>query len=694
MKEDTDPVRKPNRLINEKSPYLLEHAYNPVDWYPWGEEAFKKARTENKPIFLSIGYSSCHWCHVFRKESFEDEDIAKILNDNFVSIKVDREERPDIDEIYMKSVMSMTGSGGWPLNVFLTPNLEPFYGGTYFPPTPRHGLPGFATLLGNITNSWKSDRKNIADSAVQMKNALVSMYTMQSADNQKINESVFKDCFEELAASFDEKYGGFGHAPKFPTPTNLFFLLRYYKSSGSKLALGMVETTLDALSAGGIRDQLGGGFHRYSTDRIWLVPHFEKMLYDNALLVIAFLEAYLVTRKKEFAFVAADTLSWVVREMTSTEGGFFSAQDADSSEGEGIFYVWNEHQVEEAIGREELSDLVVKYYSITNEGNFEDGKSILTAKSLERFSKESGKSTGEIEKLLATARSALLAYRNKRPRPATDDKILTSWNGLMISAFSQAYKILGDEEYLRAARRAADFILSNMMIGDPKNPKLLRRYREGQGKGNGFLEDYSFFINGLLDLYEASFDPKYLVEAMTLCESMLALFWDQKNGGFFQSEVSPDLIARPKESYDGATPSGNSMAALVCFKLSEFLAKDVLRDFGERTMKAFWRETEQQPTSFTQMLVSLSFILGHPKEIVVSGDISSDDTRELITTLRRQFLPQSVTIFANPKLEGVTPLVNERLYRPGEEAKIFVCSNFACKLPVIDPEGLNLALKD
>ena len=627
-------------------------------------------------------------------ESFEDEDIAKILNGNFVSIKVDREERPDIDEIYMKSVMSMTGSGGWPLSVFLTPSLEPFFGGTYFPPTTRHGLPGFATLLRNITNSWKSDRKNITDSALQMKNTLASMYTMQSADNQKIDESVFKDCFEALAASFDEKYGGFGRAPKFPTPTNIFFLLRYYKSTGSKLALSMVETTLDALSAGGVRDQLGGGFHRYSTDRIWLVPHFEKMLYDNALLVIAFLEAYLVTGKKEFASVAADTLGWVIREMTSPGGGFYSAQDADSSEGEGVFHVWDKQQVEEALGRGELSDLIIKYYAITNEGNFEDGKSILTSKSLEKFAREVGKCTEEIEKLLASAKSALLAYRNRRFRPATDDKILTSWNGLMVSAFSQAHKILGEEEYLRAARRAADFVLSSMKTGDAGKPRLLRRYREGEAKGNGFLEDYSFFINGLLDLYEASFDPNYLIEAKTLCESMIAIFWDQKSGGFFLSEGSPDLITRPKESYDGATPSGNSMAALVCFRLAEFLAREDFREIGERTVKAFWSEIVQQPTSFTQMLVALAFFLGTPKEIVISGDIGSDDTRALLSALRGQFLPQSVTILADRKIEAITPLVNDRLYNAGEKAKAFVCSNFRCKLPVADQQGLIFALKD
>ena len=620
------------------------------------------------------------------RESFEDDDVAMILNENFVCIKVDREERPDIDEIYMKSVISLTGSGGWPLNVFLTPSLEPFYGGTYFPPTSRHGLPGFSALLRNVAGGWKSDRKNITDAAFQMKNALNSIYAGTTMNESRIDESVISDCYDSMVGAFDEQYGGFGNAPKFPTPSNIFFLLRYHRSRESKLALRMVEKTMDALAAGGIRDQIGGGFHRYSTDRMWLVPHFEKMLYDNALLTIAFLETYLVTKKQEYASVAEDTLRWVLSEMSSVEGGFFSAQDADSAEGEGSYYTWSLEQVEEAVSSAGLQQTAVcKYFTITKEGNFEDGKSIPTLeKSMQSLAKELNTSTERLESDIRSAKKVMLEFRNRRPKPFTDDKILTSWNGLMISALSQAFKVLGDDQYLLSAKRAAEFILSEMKAEDHKGPKLLRRYRDGEAKGKGFLEDYSFFANGLLDLYEASFDAKYLMEALALCESMIRLFWDAENGGFFQTEDITDLIARPKDTYDGAMPSGNSMAASVCLRLSEFTGRDDLRDVGERTFKAFWNEIKQQPTSFAQMLVALSFLLGKPKEIVISGRLDAEDTRALIASIRREFLPYSATLLADPALEKVTKLVEGRIQSAGAKAKAYVCSNFACKMPVTD----------
>ena len=689
-------VRRPNRLIREKSPYLLQHAYNPVDWYPWGEEALKRAKVEDKPIFLSVGYSSCHWCHVMEKETFEDRDVAAILNENFVSIKVDREERPDVDEIYMKSVMSITGSGGWPLNVFLTPRLEPFYGGTYFPPTSRHGLPGFSALIHNISSAWKSDRKNLEDAAIQMKNALDSIYSAPLADESKLDESVVNDCFDSLASSFDEHYGGFGSSPKFPMPSYILFLLRYHVSRDSKLALRMVERTLEALSSGGIRDQFGGGFHRYSTDRMWFVPHFEKMLYDNALLTIAFLEAYLVTRKIEYSLVAEDILSWVHREMTSVQGGFFSAQDADSPEGEGSYYAWSLEQIEEALSSSAMKRTAVcMYYGITKDGNFEDGRSIPTlANSIPMLTKELNVTAERLESELLSAKKMLLEYRKRRPAPPTDDKILTSWNGLMISALSQAFKVLGKDEYLRSAERAAEFVLSELVEKDQTCTKLLRRYRDGEAKGKGFLEDYAFFANGLIDLYEASFDSKYLIAALTLCESMIRLFWDVDRGGFFQTEENNDLITRPKDSYDGAIPSGNSMAATLCLRLSEFTGREDLRDRGESTIRAFWAEMKRQPTSFTHMLVALSFSFGKPKEIVISGNPKEEDTKAMIAAVRSKFLPYSSTLLADPALENVTKMIEGRLHRQGEKAKAYVCTNFSCRLPVSEKSDLLQALRN
>ncbi|MDG6907343.1 MAG: thioredoxin domain-containing protein [Nitrososphaerota archaeon] len=689
-------TRKPNRLIGEKSPYLLEHAYNPVDWFPWGNEAFNKAKKVNKPIFLSIGYSSCHWCHVFRKESLEDEDVAKILNENFVCIKVDREERPDIDEIYMKSVMSMTGTGGWPLNVFLTPNLEPFYGGTYFPPTSRHGLPGFSMLLRNISSSWKSDRKNITDAAQQMKAALTKMYESNPSVSQEIDKAVLNDCLDLMAASFDEMYGGFGSAPKFPSPTNIFFLLRQHRFAGSDLALRMAEKTLGALAEGGIRDQIGGGFHRYSTDRQWIVPHFEKMLYDNALLSVAFLEAYLVTKKSGYALVAEDTLNWVLREMTSRQGGFYSAVDADSPEGEGSYYVWTVQDVKESLGRDDSNvGAVCSYFGVTSEGNFEDGKSILTSVGQLKSTNGTSRSTpGGMDSIIGSAKDLMLAFRNSRPKPAIDDKILTSWNGLMIAAFAQGYKVLGDEKFLRAAENAAHFILSSMKAKDSQPLRLYRRYREGESKGNGFLEDYSFLANGLLDLYEASFNPVYLVEAIALCNSMISLFWDEAGGGFFLSENKSDIIARPKDSYDGAAPSGNSMAALACYRVSEFNGDESFRRYTEKSIKAFWNEIKEHPTSFTQMLVVLSYLLAKPKEIVISGNVASPEAIALIKTVRTHFIPESVTLHASSALESVSPLVKDRIGTGDGKAKAYVCSNFSCELPATNPDELSLSLKE
>lgn len=693
---------KPNRLIKEKSPYLLQHAYNPVDWYPWGKEAIERAKKENKPIFLSIGYSSCHWCHVMEHESFEDIEIAKLLSDNFVCIKVDREERPDIDELYMKSVMSMTGSGGWPLNLFLTPTLEPFYGGTYFPPSTRYGMQSFSNVIRNVLQAWRSDRKNIINSANEIKNALREMYALKKNPELELNpEGVSNECYNALVGSFDENYGGFGDSPKFPTPSNLFFLTRYSRLNGSKLALKMATKTLDCMMRGGICDHVGGGFHRYSTDRYWLVPHFEKMLYDNALLAQAYTEAFLITKANEYALIVKETLSWALREMSSPEGGFYSAQDADSAEGEGSYYVWSKEDLRDALAKDsattEKLEMVSKYFSITNEGNFEGGKSVLTRKSIQQIAQEYQISEQEMDGVIQLSKKLMLEHRSKRPRPPTDDKILTAWNGLMISALSKAYQALGDEQYLTSAIKAAEFILNSLCIieGDGSGQRLLRRYRQGEAGGEGVLEDYSFLINGLIDLYEASFIPRYIEAAVSLCDSMISRFHDTDGGGFFLSARDvKDLIARAKDAYDGATPSGNSLAALTCARLGEFTGREDFREKAKDTFQAFWSLLESQPSSFTEMLVAIQFFTGKPKEVVISGVIDSQETKELVNVIRSEFLPNSILLLADIRLENLVPLVKDRIPSPAEKPKIFVCSNFVCRLPSSSSEDLMKALRE
>ena len=687
-----------NRLAKEKSPYLLQHAYNPVDWYPWGKEAIDRSKKENKPIFLSIGYSSCHWCHVLAHESFEDEAVAKLLNDNFVSIKVDREERPDLDELYMKSVMSMTGSGGWPLNVFLTPDLEPFYGGTYFPPVARYGMPGFSNLLRSIAQAWETDRAKITDSASQVKAALNEMYSTGKQTDSKIDDHVMDDCYSILAQEYDQEYGGFGGAPKFPTPSNLFFLMRYHAKTKERAPLQMAERTLDSMASGGIYDHIGGGFHRYSTDREWLVPHFEKMLYNNALLSLVYTEAYQITKKESYRRIVEETLSWVLLEMTSKDGGFFSAQDADSPEGEGSYYVWNRHDVENALahsksGDEDLRnhvDEVCKYFSITAGGNFGDGKNILTSPRGSTTSLSTPKDSGRVFEI---AKKAMHDFRASRPRPLTDDKILTGWNGLMISAMSRAYRVFEEKVFLEAALKASDFILDNLTIRAGDRTRLIRRYREGEAKGNAVLEDYAFFINGLIDLYEASFEARYLEYALKLSDQMIMDFYDEKDSGFFMSPSdSGDLIVRAKEAQDGAIPSGNSMACLVLVRLAELTSNEEYRKRAEDTIAAFWASVEGHPTSHAFMLVALDFMLGKPREIVISGDKDSSELNDLMRTINGQYIPNSVLALAEKRVEKLIPMVEGRLPASGHRARVFVCSGYSCKLPSTTKEELTAAL--
>lgn len=537
--------QKPNRLIHEKSPYLLQHAYNPVDWFPWGEEAFDKAKKEKKPVFLSIGYSTCHWCHVMERESFEDDDVAKLLNEYFISIKVDREERPDLDNIYMTFCQALSGQGGWPLNIFLTPYKKPFYAGTYFPKNDRYGRAGLISILKSISKAWDDKKDELISYGDSITNNIKSM--MNEEDEFDANLELVKKAVEDLESLFDEVYGGFGTEPKFPTPHNLLLLMRYWKSTNDDRYLKIVDKTLESMYRGGIFDHIGFGFSRYSTDRKWLVPHFEKMLYDNALLGIAYTEGYQITGKTLYKNVAEKIYSYVIRDMLSKEGGFYSAEDADSEGIEGKFYVWDLKEIEDVLGKKD-GEIFVKHYNITDKGNFE-GKNIpnLIGTDLQDIEYDESLSNN-----IEQSRRRLFEYRKKRIKPFKDDKILTSWNGLMIASLSYSGRILGHKEYVEAAEKASNFIFSKLMN---RADKLYKRYRDGESKNLGTLDDYAFLIWGLIELYEATFNLKYLEKAVALNENMIKQFWDDNSAGFFlNAHDSEELILRPKDVYDGAIP--------------------------------------------------------------------------------------------------------------------------------------------
>ncbi|MBI3115841.1 MAG: thioredoxin domain-containing protein [Thaumarchaeota archaeon] len=668
--------RRPNRLAKEKSPYLLKHAYNPVDWYIWGDEAFTKAKSEEKPIFLSIGYSSCHWCAVMERESFENEKIAKILNENFVPIKVDREERPDVDEVYMKAVTSLTGQGGWPLSVFLTPELKPFYGGTYFPPEPRHGLPGFLQLLEFASSLWREKRSEVEQNAEELTRVIRENYVVRPHDS--ISQRLLDDAYAGLVSSFDPEHGGYGGPPKFPLPTCIQFMLRYHLRTKKELALKSAVKTLRSMSLGGIHDHLGGGFHRYSTDGKWLIPHFEKMLYDNALLSVAYLEAYQLTRDDLFHQTVRDILDWILREMAGSEGGFYSAQDADTEDGEGFYYSWTTEEIVSRLGAK-TGEMITHYFGVTPAGNFEEGRSILhVTTTTEDAASKFRLSQDEMSRMLNDSRQILLDARLKRKRPAVDDKILTSWNGLAISAFARAYQVLREERYLAAAERSASFILSNLY----KQGILLRRYRDGETAIQGTLEDYSFLLQGLLDLYEASFEPSLLQRAVQLARQMVELFWDKQEGGFFLNSSSQELIVRVKEAYDGPTPSGNSVAALDLLRLWEMTGDEGLREMAEATIKLFGERLENEPTAHTFMLMAVDFLLGPRKEVVVV-DSRIDRASPLIREIQSRFLPNKVVVLlsGNSTVAEISHLVEGKVMVGGKPTA-YICENFACKNPI------------
>ncbi len=673
-----------NRLASETSPYLLQHSKNPVEWYPWGAEALERSRREDKPIFLSIGYSACHWCHVMERESFENEATAALMNEAFVCIKVDREERPDLDEIYMKAVQAMTGQGGWPMSVWLTPEHEPFYGGTYFPPSRMYGRPSFSEILGSLSRAWNADRPGLIAAAKRMREHLQKEGTLTtgaeiSAESLELSHSM-------LAANFDPVWGGLGGAPKFPHALDLRILLRHHLRTRDPQTLAMVTLTLDRMAEGGVYDQLGGGFHRYSTDEQWLIPHFEKMLYDNALLVPAYLEAFLLTGDVDHARVARECCDWALREMTTREGAFASAQDADSEGEEGRFFAWTPAQIETVLG-EKLGRMACAWYGVTSEGNFEHGSSAMWRhESAQKVAAQLGLKLDVLETAMADARARLLEARENRVHPNTDDKVLVAWNGLMVSALAQTTQVLGDERYLAAARRCVDYIWSHMRQRDGA---LFATARNGRAHLNAYLDDYAFLVQGLLDLYETDFDQRWIQCALDLTKIVSQRFEDEENGGFFTTSNDHErLIARLKSPQDGALPAGNGVHALNLLRLAELTGRRDLALQAERTIKSMGQLVNRYPVAFSQLLCAVDFLSCGPREIVIAGEAGEEPVRAMLKTVRAKFLPQKVVALAGADSDvRLMPLLEGRKASRGE-ARAFICRNYTCGAPVTTAEAL------
>jgi uncharacterized protein len=703
-----DGEKYTNRLIHEKSPYLLQHVHNPVDWYPWGKEAFDKAKKENKPILLSVGYSTCHWCHVMEHESFENPEIAKLMNDNFVSIKVDREERPDIDQVYMTFVQATTGSGGWPMTVFLTPDLKPFFGGTYFPPEDKWGQPGLTRVLNKITEAWKSDRERIVASSDKIISQLQSV-TEATGGAEKVSDSVTRNAYEQFASQFDAKFGGFGESPKFPRPAALNFLFDFYgndpESKEGKHALEMALSTLRKMAEGGIHDHIGGGFHRYSTDKFWHVPHFEKMLYDQAQLAMAYLSAFQITRDPLFEKTARDILDYVSRDMTDKEGGFYSAEDADSllaqgkpEHAEGAFYVWTKHEIDRVLDAEGAK-IFEYHYGVEQKGNapedpqgeFKNKNILIQRHSVAETAKKFGQSENKIEQLLAESRKLLFETRAKRPRPHLDDKVVTAWDGLMISAFARAYQLFHDPAYVQAANKAADFIRQKLYRADTNT--LLRSYRQGASEVNGFASDYAFLVEGLIDLYEASFDTGRIEWAMKLQQRQDELFGDAKEGGYYStSDKDSDVLLRMKEADDTAEPSPNSVTALNLLRIGYMFDQADARHSAEKAIKAFATQIERAPTSVPQMLVALSWSRSKPKQIVIAGKADDAATQTMLREVHRHFVPHEVLILADggndQQFFSDRVEFMKSVSEIGNKPTAYVCENFVCQLPTTDLKTL------
>ncbi|MFX0164832.1 MAG: thioredoxin domain-containing protein [Promethearchaeota archaeon] len=674
-----------NKLIKEKSPYLLQHANNPVNWYPWGKEAFNKAQKEEKPIFLSIGYSTCHWCHVMAHESFEDDEIAELMNETFISIKVDREERPDIDKVYMTVCQVMTGSGGWPLTIIMTPDKKPFFAGTYFPKNTRFGRIGLIDLIKRIKELWNNQRTELVNSAEQI------TFNLQNIDQESpgelFTEGTLKKAYKLLLRQFDENNGGFGSRPKFPTPHNLIFLLRFWKRTDDKKALEMVEKTLQAMRKGGIYDHIGFGFHRYSTDSIWLVPHFEKMLYDQALIAIAYIEAYQATKNEKYKRTAQEIFTYVLRDMLSPEGGFYSAEDADSEGEEGKFYVWTKMELENILEKEEFK-LVIKIFNVEEIGNYlEEVTGKNTGNNILHLKNVPDKSVQEsIEKI----RIKLFEERENRVHPHKDEKILTDWNGLMIAALAKAAVAFQEKKYLDVAKKAANFFLANLINS---NEKLLHRYKDGISEINGYLTDYAFFIWGLIELYEASFDIFYLKTALKLHEIQMNDFWDENVGGFYYTANDGEkLLLRQKEIYDGAIPSGNSIAMLNMLRLSYITGDHELEEKADLLNRVFSEKIRFNPLAYTQFLVAIDYAIGPTYSLVIAGNTADNDTNLMIEIVREEYIPNKVILLRKtgqsvPDIDNLSNFV-EFFTNLEEKATAYVCINKTCKPPTHDTKKM------
>ena len=676
-----------NRLVLEVSPYLLQHAHNPVNWHPWGDEAFSSARSLGKLVFLSIGYSTCHWCHVMEEESFDDLEVATIINRHFIPIKVDREERPDIDNLFMTVCQATTGSGGWPLTIIMTPEGKPIFAGTYFPKHARFGMPGLTELLPQIAAVWEKDPGGISKAGERIESALKRME--ERPQGERLSLATIETAYSQLLESFDPLRGGFGSAPKFPTPHHLTFLLRYWKRTGEPTALEMVERTLMQMRLGGIYDQVGFGFHRYSTDPDWFLPHFEKMLYDQALLAVAYIEAYQATRNPAYAVTIREMLAYVLRDMTSPEGGFYSAEDADSEGEEGKFYLWTSDEIRKILGEEE-SSLFESCFNVEPDGNLLGEFGTLNLLHLkqpfDRLAVELKIDARDLEIRIDESRQRLFTARETRIHPLKDDKIITSWNGLMISALARAYQALGEPAYEAAARNAAGFILSTMT--DDRG-RLVRRYRNGVASLPAHLDDYAFVVQALLDLYEATFDVRYLNEGIRLNDLMMELFWDEAGGSFFfTADDGERLLVRQKEIYDGAIPSGNSIAALNLLRLWKVTSDREYGERAERTMNAFAGQVVSQPASYTQLLNALDFFLGPSYEVVIAGPEGNGDTAGMVRALREAFIPNKVVIFrpadgTEAEITRIAPYTRNQSNLDGR-ATAYVCRDFACQAPTAD----------
>ena len=678
-----------NRLISETSPYLLQHAHNPVDWYPWGEEAFQAAARDDRPVFLSVGYSTCHWCHVMARESFQDPEVADLMNQTFICIKVDREERPDIDQIYMKAALAMTGRGGWPLSIIMTADKKPFFAATYIPKRGSFGQAGMMEIIPRIGELWRENRDELLRSADQILDHLKQAAVVPSPEDEALDESLLKRGYDALASIYDPQNGGFGGAPKFPAPHNLLFLLRYWKRSKDAFALQMVEETLQAMSMGGVFDHLGGGFHRYSTDAGWRIPHFEKMLYDQATMAMAYTEAYQATGKKEYARTVQEILGYVLRDMTSQQGGFFSAEDADSEGEEGAYYLWGAEELKEVLEKEDLRFLI-RLFDIYESGNFEAGKNILIARStFKDAASVLGVSEGDLWRRWEGIRERLLAVREKRVHPQKDDKILADWNGLMISALAKAAQALNRPDYANAAARAADFILNEMKTEDGR---LLHSYREGSAI-SGCLDDYAFLVWGLIDLYETLFEIKYLRAAAKLTRAMIEHFWDNGKGGlFFSPDDASDLPLREKAFRDGAIPSGNSAAMLDLLRLSHLTGQPEWENKAWQLAGASGAATAGQTLGYTMLLSSLDYGLGPAIQIALVGKKEDEDAVEMLKVIRERFLPSKSVLLSWGEDTAEMAEFARGLAKIEGKSAAYVCSGKSCRPPVTSPRELMLML--